>query len=74
MSSMPLPCHDHHWFGVELPKPKTAITFVFNHGQGSEFGGWFDTSAGKPVLEIKAEDNTVWQVLSPLDYYPLADA
>ena len=65
---------DEDWFGIELPSPKTAITFVFNHGQASESGGWFDTSAGKPVVEIKATENSPWQVLGWIDHYPLSDA
>ena len=65
---------DQDWFGVELSKPKNAITFVFNHGRSSLDGGWFDTSNAKPIVEIKRTATSDWEEIGTLGHYPKTDA
>lgn len=43
---------DPVWFAVMLEQPETISRIIFRHGPFAENGGWFDTSAGKPRIQI----------------------
>jgi uncharacterized protein len=62
------------WFGVELESPITIGRIVFAHGQTFHDGGWFDTAAGKPRVEIKTSTNAPWAQLCELKDYPATTA
>jgi len=62
------------WFGVELEQPVTAKRVVFVHGKTFHDGGWFDSSAGKPRIEIKTSPNSSWQPAAELNDYPATTA
>lgn len=62
------------WFMVELAEPKSAITFVFNHGRSELNGGWFDTSVTKPIVEIKRTHKADWEEIGRIDHYPSSNS
>ncbi len=43
---------DPVWFSILLNGPETVSRVVFRHGPLSAAGGWFDTSAEKPYIEV----------------------
>lgn len=60
------------WFAVEAPAPVTIRRIVFRHGFSNHRGGWFDTSAGKPILEVR-DSAGQWAPAGTLDSYPATD-
>ena len=62
--------HDIDWFAVQADKavPITQVVFV----QGTLFhdGGWFDSSAGKPVIEVQKTADGPWEKIGVLESYP----
>ena len=58
------------WYAVEMDKPADILRIVFRHGKVFENGGWFDTSAGKPRLQIRRVKNGPWENVATLDSYP----
>lgn len=61
---------DLDWFGVELSEPVMVGRVLFYHGRTSPAGGWFDTSIGKPRVEIKTGAEAKWQQVGVLENYP----
>ena len=43
---------------------------VFAHGKSFHDGGWFDTRAGKPQVQVKREKNGKWETIGTLSDYP----
>ncbi len=62
------------WFGVELDEPVTVGRVVFAHGKSFHDGGWFDTGAGKPRVEIQSTAKGPWVALCELATYPATTA
>ena len=62
------------WFSVTLNAPSTIGRVVFSHGRSFHDGGWFDTSAGKPRIEIKRQKDSTWEKVAELDEYPATTA
>jgi hypothetical protein len=62
------------WFGVTLNQPATARRVIFTHGKNFHDGGWFDTSAGKPRVQIQRTAESVWETIGQLDDYPATTA
>lgn len=62
------------WFGVELEEPVTIARVVFAHGKTFHDGGWFDTSGGKPIVEIKSSADGRWEKAAELEGYPVTTA
>ncbi len=62
------------WFGVTLDRPVTISRIVFAHGSTFHDGGWFDTTRGKPGIEVLPEPNGRWQRVGELETYPAATA
>ncbi len=60
------------WFAVETPSPVTIRRIVFRHGFSNHRGGWFDTTSGKPVIEVK-DASGQWNLAGTLDSYPVTD-
>ncbi len=58
------------WFGAEIDEPITFNQVTFAHGQSFHDGGWFDTSTGKPVIQIKRTKTSAWEQISVLESYP----
>jgi hypothetical protein len=62
------------WFAVTLDQPETVSRVVFAHGQTFHDGGWFDTSGGKPRIQVKATKDASWETVGELTDYPTATA
>ncbi len=58
------------WFGVTLDEPASASRFVFTHGRNYHDGGWFDTQAGKPLVQVQRSVNGPWDSVGALQDYP----
>ncbi len=78
---------DPVWFSVRLKSAATISRVVFRHGASSASGGWFDTTAGLPRIEVAktpiptssnaaiAEDSKVsWELIAVLEGYPRTTA
>ncbi|MDD5139569.1 MAG: glycoside hydrolase family 127 protein [Verrucomicrobiales bacterium] len=62
------------WFAVTLDAPTAISRVVFRHGKTSRDGGWFDTSAGKPQVQIQREQGGAWETIGELADYPATTA
>ena len=62
------------WFAVALPQPVTIGRVVFVHGTVFPNGGWFDTSRGKPVVQVQRTAGGPWEPVGTLDNYPATTA
>jgi hypothetical protein len=62
------------WFAVSLPKPVEVRRVIFAHGQTFHDGGWFDTSGGKPEIQVQREPNGSWETVARLESYPATSA
>jgi hypothetical protein len=58
------------FYAVELKQPAVVRRIVFTQGPVNPDGGWFDTSAGKPRIQVKLVGMTAWQTVGALDSYP----
>ncbi|MCW3094459.1 MAG: hypBA1 2 [Chthonomonadaceae bacterium] len=65
---------EEDWFALTLPTPVTIGRIVFAHGKTFHDGGWFDTSTGKPRIQIRTSPNGPWQTVTTLDSYPKTTA
>ena len=62
------------WFSVTLDEPTSAARFVVTHGRNYHDGGWFDTEAGKPRLQVQRSPDGPWETLGELRDYPATTA
>jgi DUF1680 family protein len=62
------------WFGVNLSRPVTASRVIFTHGKNFHDGGWFDSSAGKPRVQVQRTADSVWDTVGELGDYPATTA
>lgn len=65
---------DEDWFAIGLDKPVTARRIAFMHGRNFHDGGWFDTSAGKPRVQIRQTPDGLWETIGTFDRYPTTTA
>ncbi|MCS7224963.1 MAG: glycoside hydrolase family 127 protein [Armatimonadetes bacterium] len=65
---------DEDWFAVESDTPQTVQRIVFLHGQTYHDGGWFDTSEGKPRVEVRRQPEGPWEPIATFDTYPATTA
>ncbi len=65
---------DEDWFAVTLDRPVTARRVVFTHGKNFHNGGWFDTSAGKPRVQVRRTATGAWETIGELADYPATTA
>ena len=65
---------DEDWFAIEVDKAVTARRIRFMHGRNFHHGGWFDTSAGKPRVQIRQNPDGPWETIGALDRYPATTA
>jgi hypothetical protein len=77
------------WFAVMLPRPQAITRVVFRHGKAEPRGGWFDTTKGKPQIEVLRvapaiggkldyagyadPEGQQWEALGVLTAYPQAN-
>lgn len=62
------------WFAVGLSEPLTIGRVVFAHGMNFHDGGWFDTGAGKPRVQVLLTPNGAWETVGELESYPATTA
>jgi hypothetical protein len=62
------------WFCVTLTQPETIGRVVFAHGKSFHDGGWFDSSTGKPRVQVRTAPDGPWQTLGELEQYPATTA
>jgi hypothetical protein len=67
-----LPTED--WFAVTLDEPAAITRVVFAHGRTFHNGGWFNTSAGKPRVQVKTTMEGQWETVGELQDYPATTA
>jgi len=65
---------DQDWYAVTLAKPATVGRVVFFFGWAFPTGGWFDTSAGKPQVQVQTEMDGPWTTVGELSNYPATTA
>ncbi len=58
------------WYAVEMEKPADIGRIIFRHGKVFQNGGWFDTSEGKPRIQVRRVKNGPWETVGKLDTYP----
>jgi len=58
------------WYAVELDRPERVDRIVYRHGKVLRDGGWFDTTRGKPVVQIKRSHEGAWETVGRLESYP----
>ncbi len=68
------PASNEDWFAVTLPAPIEARRFVFTHGKNFHDGGWFDTSSGKPRVQVQRVAGGEWETIGELAEYPATTA
>lgn len=62
------------WFAVTLPESTPINRVVFFHGRTFHDGGWFDTSGGKPRVQIVRAKGGKWEDIATLETYPKSTA
>jgi hypothetical protein len=65
---------DEDWYSVELKGPATIRRVVLTQGPVQWDGGWFDSSSGKPKIEVKTSASSDWKTASTLESYPSTTA
>jgi DUF1680 family protein len=62
------------WYALAWSTPKRFQTVRFRHGRVFHDGGWFDTSTGKPRVEIQRVRGGAWEAVGRLEGYPATTA
>lgn len=62
------------WFAVTLDQPMTVARVAFTPGKIFHDGGWFDTSAGKPRIQVRRTAQGSWETVAELAEYPATTA
>ena len=65
---------EQDWYAVTLAKVSTVGWVVFTHGGTFHDGGWFDTSKGKPQVQVQAVKDGPWTTVGELADYPATTA
>lgn len=63
---------DEDWYAVEMAEPEAIARVVYCHGRCFHDGGWFDTSGGKPRIEVRRTRRGAWETVASLESYPEA--
>ncbi len=58
------------WFAIHGDAPVSVGRVVFHHGMSYHDGGWFDTSSGKPQVQVLREPGGAWETVGVLAGYP----
>jgi uncharacterized protein len=62
------------WYAVTLTEPTTIARVAFTHGKIFNNGGWFDASAGKPLIQVQRTPDGPWETVAKLADYPATTA
>lgn len=58
------------WFAVTLAQPAKIVRVVFVFAKIFHNGGWFDTSKGKPRVQIQRSAGSSWETIGEIEDYP----
>ncbi len=58
------------WFAATVANPVSIGRVTFTQGPVFHDGGWFDSSKGKPIVQIQMVKDGPWKVLGSLEGYP----
>lgn len=58
------------WYATTFSSPQTINKVRFGHGQSFVDGGWFDTSYGKPKVQVQLVSGGAWSDVATLSDYP----
>jgi len=61
---------DEDWFAFTLDRAVPVQRVTFAHGKCEPAGGWFDTSAGKPKVQVQKAKDGPWMTAGELADYP----
>lgn len=61
---------EEDWYAVDLDVAANINRVVFVHGSVYHNGGWFETSGGKPRVQVKKTKDGQWEEIAKLDQYP----
>jgi len=59
------------WYAIAFDGVQTIREVAFAHGHCFHDGGWFDTSRGKPRVQVRASPDGEWRTVGELDEYPV---
>jgi hypothetical protein len=62
------------WFAVHSEQPVEIRSVSFAHGWTFHDGGWFDTSTGKPEIQVQRAKDGPWMTVARLESYPTTTA
>ena len=65
---------DRDWYAVELDEPVLIDRVVFVHGKNFHDGGWFNTTGGKPEVQVRTSAAGAWEKAGVLEGYPATTA
>ena len=65
---------EQDWYAVTLAQASPVGWVVFTHGATFHDGGWFDTSKGKPQVQVQSVKDGPWTTVGELADYPAATA
>ncbi|MEI7954042.1 MAG: SUMF1/EgtB/PvdO family nonheme iron enzyme [Verrucomicrobiota bacterium] len=65
---------EQDWYALTLAKLSPVGWVVFTHGSIFHDGGWFDTSKGKPQVQVQAVKDGPWKMVGELTDYPATTA
>ena len=54
---------EEDWFALVRDAPIEVNRIVFVHGRSFHDGGWFDSSAGKPRVQVQSEKDGEWKTV-----------
>ncbi len=58
------------WYAITLPKQTKIQKVVYAHGKSFHDGGWFDSTTGKPRIEVQETLGGAWKQVGVLETYP----
>ncbi len=62
------------WFAITLEQPVNVARVVFTQGQLFHDGGWFDSSSGKPQVQVLRARDGKWESVAEFTDYPVTSA
>lgn len=66
--------HGESWVAVSVEEPVLVRRIVVGHGWSWVNGGWFDTSEGEPVVEVRTQAGGPWRRVGELAGHPATTA
>jgi hypothetical protein len=61
---------DTDWYAVQLSVPVLINNVIFTQGPIEAEGGWFDSTQGKPTIQVRSTVDGDWQDVGQLFLYP----